>query len=124
MKEESPGFSRGECQYIANQSTPTRTLQMACDALKSQDYQTAYNLYTTDLQRQIGPEAQYAVSVQQSNSSKGGIANCVVSGVTEQGSSASGTVVIRFGNGSTVTDTVQLIDENGTWKISGDNPGS
>lgn len=109
----------GTAYYFANQSTPTKTLQATCDALKSQNYQAAYNLFTTDWQRQIGPEGQYATGVQRNYSSQGGIVSCVVSGVTEQGSSASGTVVIRFGNGNTEIDFVQLVDENWTWKISG-----
>jgi len=114
----------GVAYYLANQSTPTRTLQTACDALKNQDYQTVYNLFTADEQRQLGPESQYAAVTQQSNSSKGGVVSCTVNGVTEQGSSASGTVILRFGDGSTETDTIQLADVNGTWKISSAATGS
>jgi hypothetical protein len=114
----------GLAYYLVIQSTPTKTLQTACDALKSGDYQTIYNLFTTNEQRQVGPESQYAAATQQSNSSKGGVVSCTVSGVTEQDSSASGMVTVRFGDGSTETDTIQLADENGTWKISGATTGS
>ncbi len=109
----------GFVYYFVNQSTPTKTLQAACDDEKSQDYQGLYNLFTLDFQRQIASEGQFAANEKSGNDSRGGIVSCTINAVNENGSSASGTIVWTYGNGSTSTVTYQLADENGTWKISG-----
>lgn len=109
----------GVAYYLANQSTPTKTLQAACDDEKSGDYQSLYNLYTTDFQQQVGPEGPYAANFQQFVSSHGGVVSCTVSAVSQNGSSATGTDITTFGDGTRGVVTILLTDENGTWKISG-----
>jgi zinc-ribbon domain len=101
-----------------NQSTPSKTLQAGCDATKSGDYQAQYNLFSSGFQSHLGTEGQYASAQQQAVTSKGGIVNCSFSNVNESGSSASAVAVKTFGDGSTITFDVQLVDENGVWKMS------
>lgn len=100
------------------QSTPSKTLQAACDATKSRDYQAQYNLFSSSFQSQIGTEGQYASRSQQANAGKGSIVNCSVSNLVVNGSSASVVAINTYGDGSMITYDIQLVDENGVWKIS------
>lgn len=102
----------------STQSTPSKTLQAACDTSRSGDYQAQYNLFTSSFQSQIGTEGQYASRWQQINASKSGLVNCSISNLVVSGSSASVVAVSTYGDGSTVTYTIQLVDENSVWKIS------
>lgn len=102
----------------STQSTPSKTLQSACDTTRSGDYQAQYDLFTSSFQSQIGSETKYASQWQQINASKGGFVNCSVSNLVVSGSSASAVDVNTYGDRSTVTYTIQLVDENGVWKIS------
>jgi predicted PurR-regulated permease PerM len=101
----------------ANASNPTKTLQAYCNALKSNDYQTAYDQFSKSLQDQF-TEAQYAQSAQSTDSQVGGINNCTVSNVNESGSSASGTITFFAGNGNSGDAHITLTNENNSWKIT------
>ena len=99
-------------------STPTKTLDAFCNALKARDYQTAYNQFSSRVQAQ-GPEASFANAASQSQ-----IASCTHGIPTESGNTATGSITFfSSANNQSATGTVTLIKENGTWKI--DNfPGS
>lgn len=98
-------------------STPQQTLTLFCDALKSRDYATQYNLFSSSVQSRAS-EAQYAAQVEQSDSQAGGVTSCIVSNVNQSGSSATGTLSLTFGNGVTGDEFYTLILENGVWKIN------
>lgn len=104
-----------------NRSTPTKTLQTFCSALKSSppDYQTAYNQYSTRRKAQES-EQTFASGLQQSFSSPilGGLKDCTVSNVQQNGSNATGNVTFTFNNVSrTLVFNFSLIDESDGWKI-------
>ena len=93
-------------------STPDRTLATYCDALKNGDYPTAYNQLSTRAMNSLS-EAQFAQEWQ----ALGGVKAWTERNVQEQGSPATATVTFTLGNGQTVLATIQLINENGVWKI-------
>jgi FHA domain-containing protein len=104
-----------------NRSTPTRTLQTFCSALKSSppDYQTAYNQYSTR-QRARESEQTFASGLQQlfSNPILGGLKDCTVSNVQQNGSNATGNVTLTFNNvNRTLVFNFSLLDESDGWKI-------
>lgn len=105
----------------ANRSTPTKTLNAFCNALKSGDYQTAYNQLSSGLQSKFGSEGQFAAGYA-SNVGLGKITNCSVSNVDD--SAGTGTISNTFASGSTVVDDYTLVNENGAWKINSQQPRS
>jgi hypothetical protein len=104
-----------------NRSTPTRTLQAFCNALKASppDYQTAYNQFSAR-QRAQESEQAFASNLGQalSNPILGGLKDCTVSNVQETGLTATGTVTLSFHNVSqTLVFSFKLINESDGWKI-------
>jgi limonene-1,2-epoxide hydrolase len=97
-------------------STPTRTLTIFCNALKSGDYQTLYNQLSSRSQSQVS-EQVFAKAAQIALANDGGLKGCTVSNVREKGSNASGMVALAFGNNKSETDTVPLVYEKGVWKL-------
>jgi limonene-1,2-epoxide hydrolase len=100
---------------FVNRSTPTKTLNAFCSALKSGDYQTAYNQLSSDLQSKSGSEAQFAVEYA-SNLGLGKITNCTVTNVND--AAGSGTISAAFADGGTLVDDYILVNESGSWKIN------
>jgi hypothetical protein len=103
----------------ANVSTPTKTLNAFCNALKSGDYQTAYNQLSSGLQNRYGSEAQFALEFS-TNGSLGKVTDCTVSNVND--SAGSGTISYTFASRQTLVDDYVLIKENNTWKINAQQP--
>ena len=104
-----------------NRSTPTKTLQTFCNALKASppDYQTAYNQFSVH-QRAQESEQTFASNLQKalSNPILGGLKDCTVSNVQEAGSTATGTVTLSFNNVSqTLVFSFNLVNESDGWKI-------
>lgn len=97
-------------------STPTKTLTIFCNALKSGDYQTLYNQLSSRSQSQVS-EQVFAKAAQIALAADGGLKGCTVSNVGEKGSTASGMVALTFGNNKSETDTVPMVYENGVWKL-------
>lgn len=97
-------------------STPTKTLTIFCNALKSGDYQTLYNQLSSKSQSQVS-EQLFAKAAQVTLEADGGLKGCTVSNVREKGSAAAGMVALTFGNNKTETDTVPLVYEKGVWKL-------
>jgi hypothetical protein len=104
-----------------NRSTPQKTLQTFCDALKASpaDYATAYNQYSTNQKNRVS-EQKFATDLQQafSNPVLGGLKDCTVSNVQQNSSTATGTVTFTFNR---VTQSLvfnfNLIQESDGWKI-------
>jgi hypothetical protein len=104
-----------------NRSTPTRTLQAFCNALKASppDYQTAYNQFSARHNGQQSEQA-FANGLQQSfnNPILGGLKGCTVSNMQETGSTATGEVTFSFNRVSqTPVFSFKLINESDGWKI-------
>ena len=92
-------------------STPTLTLTDYCNALSQQDYKTAYNQFSADLQSQIGGESQFASSAAAEN-----IKGCTVKNADDAAGTGTLTYIRTDGNSTSATAT--LANEKGTWKIN------
>ena len=102
--------------------SPTGTLNAYCSALKSGDYQTAYNQFSSGVQSQIA-EAQFAAAyVDASSLGLGKITNCTVSNVND--AAGSGTISITFASGNTVVYDDTFVNQSGPWKINSQQPRS
>jgi hypothetical protein len=97
-------------------STPEKTLTDFCSAVKSGDYQTAYNQLSTHSRSQ-GTEAQFASTLQQTISKQGSLKNCTVRGVKSTQTIATGTLTYIFANGKSISYLDSLVTENTVWKI-------
>lgn len=104
----TPGF--------ADLLTPQDTLTIFCDALKTRDYVTQYDQLSRTLQSQAS-EAEYASQVEHTDNQVGGVTDCALSNVSQGNSSATATLILTRGNGTTVDELYTLIKENGLWKI-------
>ncbi len=96
----------------AARSTPEKTLTAYCDALKSGDYQTAYNQYSLGIQRQVN-EAQFASAF-----SAVKITGCTVSNTSDDGTVGLGTMSYTTNTSVSGIDDFRLIQESGVWKIN------
>lgn len=105
-------------------STPEKTLTAYCDALKKNDFQTAYGLLSSNVQSKE-TEAQYTTIMQKTLMLTGTIQTCTVSNVQESGSNATGTITLIFANlpNRPIPSNLGLIKEGSSWKIdSGQKP--
>ncbi len=102
----------------ANVSTPTKTLNAFCNALKSGDYQTAYNQLSSGLQSRVN-ESQFAAAAS-TNGTLGKVTDCTVSNVND--SAGTGTISYTVASGQSVVADYILIKENGIWKINSQQP--
>ncbi len=115
----------GAFLYV-NRSTPTKTLQAYCDALSTNNAQEAYNQLSSSTQAQVSLN-RFTTSFNQgerllNSPLVGGIKSCTVGNVQENGSSATGTIVIAVNNiNRTISVPEKLTNENGTWKINNGN---
>src|SRR2546421_340725 len=103
----------GVIGYV-NRSTPTKTLNAFCTALKGADYQTAYNQLSSGLQSKVGSEGVFAAGYA-SNGGLGKITNCTVTTVND--GAGTGTINYSLANGVSLVADYTLVNENGTWKI-------
>jgi FHA domain len=93
-------------------STPPKTLDTFCNALKSRDYQTAYNQLSSFRKTKIS-EPDFANLFTPANS-------CTYSTPSENGSTATTTLTFFTGSGS-VDGPTNMVQENGVWKIDAIN---
>jgi limonene-1,2-epoxide hydrolase len=106
-----------------NRSTTTKTLDAFCTALKSGDFQTAYNQLSTGLQAKYGSEAVFAQAYE-TNGGLGKITNCTVSNVNDGANTGTISYVLSQGSASSLLVDYTLIDENSALKINAQNPRS
>jgi len=102
----------------AVRSTPEKTLTAYCNALKSGDYQTAYNQFSTGIQRQES-EAQFASAFTSTNLK---VTGCTVSNTSDDGTVGLGTMSYTTNTNFTGINDYRFIQESGTWKISSQTP--
>ncbi len=101
--------------YTQLRSTPQKTLAAYCDGWKTSNAQEIYNQFDA-AQRAKGTVADVQ-RVLDSVKQAGGVTDCTVSNVQQNGSTATGVVTLSAGNGKSASETDTLIQENGTWKI-------
>lgn len=92
-------------------STPFWTFANFCSALDNGDYQTAYNLFSSSLQSQVGSESQFASSI---GSNK--VTNC--NGTNISDTAGTGTLTLTYTKGDMESRDLTLTQESGTWKIN------
>lgn len=104
--------------YLQVRSTPQKTLQAYCTALTNDDAQGIYNIYSSEAQAQVSLDT-LKTDLRIIDLLTGGIKNCVVqdNSIQENGSLATGKITLTLGRGGSGDATIQLIDENGQWKI-------
>ncbi len=103
-------------------NSPQATLDGFYSALHIQDYQTAYNQLSSSYQKRISQSSFRAAF-----ELMGTIDSYQIGSIQTQNNLASGTVQVTLDTpgGGTVHETksVQLIQENGVWKINNISPG-
>lgn len=92
----------------ANASTPTKTLNAFCTAVKEHDANTAYQQFSNAAQTQI-TQAQFAQNIVVFN-------DCTVGRVDD--AVGTGTLTYSLTGGLKLTEDDRLVKENGTWKIN------
>jgi uncharacterized membrane protein YvbJ len=95
-----------------NRSTPEKTVTTYYSALVHNDFQTAYDQFSTSAKGTL-TESQFAHIWQ----GLGGVRAWSLISTEEQASTANSSVTITLGNGQTRPASIILVDENGTWKI-------
>lgn len=91
-------------------SSPTQTLTAYCSALKSANYQAAYNQFVTGGPAGIS-ESQYAAVFK----AYGNVTDCSPANVND--SAGTGLVHMTFSNLGNVVYDSTLVNNNGTWQI-------
>jgi pSer/pThr/pTyr-binding forkhead associated (FHA) protein/limonene-1,2-epoxide hydrolase len=95
-------------------STPEKTLDIFCNAMRGQDYQTAFNQLSPSLQSSE-TELEFAHTSQ----AGGKVSACTHSPATTTSNLATANVTLVTGPGQTSNTTVTLMTDSGnTWKIT------
>jgi hypothetical protein len=92
----------------ANASTPTKTLQVFCTAVKGHDTPTAYAQLSNAAKSQIS-ETQLAQNITAFN-------DCTVSNVNDAANT--GTLTYTLAGNLKINQGVTLVNEGGTWKMN------
>jgi hypothetical protein len=104
--------------YLQVRSTPQKTLQAYCTALKNDDAQALYNTYSSAAQARVSLDT-LKTELRLVTVLVGGVKDCVVQNdsIQENGSTATGMVTLTLGRGGSGNTTMNLIYENGQWKV-------
>lgn len=102
--------------FMASSNAASQTLTTYCNALKSQDYQTAYAQLASGMKNQL-KESDFAYSWQQKKVSSCTVDTSAANAASCSNTSCSGSITFFFSDGSSGSDQYQLIQENGQWKI-------
>ena len=95
-------------------STPEKTLDVFCNAIRGQDYQAAFNQLSSSLQNNE-TELEFA----QTSKAGGKVSACSHSSVTTTSNVATANMTFVIGSGQPSSTAVTLIADSGnTWKIS------
>ncbi len=108
--------------YLQTRSTPEKTLQEYCSAVKSDDGQALYDTYSSSAQAQVDePHLQQGLRLIDFLS--GGIQDCTVdkSSIQESDPQATARITFVLYNGRISSPTLHLVNENGQWKVE-NNP--
>lgn len=104
--------------YFLVRSTPERTLQTYCSAVKSQDGHTLYTLYSKGAQT-LTDEAHLQQGLRLIEFISGGIEDCSIdnNSIHENDPQATARVTFTLYNGRITGALIHLINENGQWRI-------
>ncbi|HXR65545.1 MAG TPA: hypothetical protein VN729_06470 [Ktedonobacteraceae bacterium] len=104
--------------YLQIRSTPGKTLQAYCSAIKSNDGQALYNTYSSAAQAQTG-SAHLQQGLRLIEFLSGGIEDCTVDNgsIHENDPQATASITFTLTSGRMSSARLHLIDENGQWKI-------
>lgn len=108
----------GAYYFLQIRSTPEKTLQTYCSAIKNEDGQALYDTYSSEARSQTdGARLQQGLRLIEFLS--GGIEDCSVDGnsVREDGTLAEGRVTFTLDSGHASSATIHLIEENGQWRV-------
>ncbi|HLI68699.1 MAG TPA: hypothetical protein VKV19_02975 [Ktedonobacteraceae bacterium] len=108
----------GAYYFLALRPTPQKTLQSFCDAVTKGNGLNLYNLYSSSLRAQAS-EQTVQRELELIIDATGGFKSCTVDGnsIQQSGSVATGTVILVSNRGHTFNDAVDLVQENGQWKV-------
>lgn len=112
----------------ANRSTPQKTLDAMCAAFQNGDGHSFYGLLSDHVKTKSNIQESDVTKLFAEIQTVGGIKSCTYNNVQENGSTATATYTIQWNNAelnsqSGGSDTIYLLDENGTWKLDS-NPNS
>jgi hypothetical protein len=99
-------------------SSPARSLLAFCSALQSHDDATAYELLSAAFQARFGDERHFMNVVDPVLKNNGGIKSCTVVSVQVKNGWVIGTSRILYQNGTSETDSDELLEERGIWRIA------
>jgi len=88
----------------------TQTLQTYCSAFKNANWQQAYDQWSNTTQMS---EKDFEYTQQ----SKSKVIECETGTISTASSTAQATLTFFYANGSSAADQINLIQENGVWKI-------
>lgn len=103
-------------------SGPEATVKRFYSAIEDGEVDKAADLLSSRIVSLLGEDklrkalSEQALEIQK----KGGIKSVNIDEMNEVGEIAEGKVTITFGDGSTKTDTVKLLKEDGKWKLDAD----
>jgi hypothetical protein len=103
------------CLSWASLYGPARVLHAYCEALKNQDYQSAYAYFDEATQKMLST-ADYSSSAS-SNGGAGQVIDCAVSNIHVQGTQATGSILYTYANRSTFSGEYILQQQNKEWRI-------
>lgn len=98
--------------YFFTRATPEKTVDAFCNALRGQDYTSAYAMLSSSL-RKSSTEAEFAARQQ----AVGHVTICTRDGANVTGNIATDNITVVSG-GQSFAGIISLISENGDWKIS------
>ncbi|HEX7734681.1 MAG TPA: hypothetical protein VF458_07455 [Ktedonobacteraceae bacterium] len=88
----------------------TQTMQTYCDALKNENYHLAYQQWSSSTQMS---ESDFTYT----QKSKSRTTGCSVSNISVTDATAQASLNFVYTNGNSVVDQINLVQENGIWKI-------
>ena len=106
------GLAGGAAAVYFTRATPEKTIDAYCNALRGQDYTTAYALLSSSLRR-AGPERDFAARQQ----AVGHTTICTHDSANVTGNNATDNLTMVSG-GQSYAGIISLISENGNWRIS------
>jgi uncharacterized protein YegP (UPF0339 family) len=114
-------FVTGAAFFAKTVAAPVTTVNQYYNAVKSQDYNTAYSFISTNLTASNGQtltQELYTTAAQALDGVKGKVSNFSVGNVSVTNNTASVTVSVTRGSTPAYDVHLQLQQVNGSWKIT------
>jgi nucleoside phosphorylase len=115
-ENNAPSTSFAMAQYP---STPIQTIEAICNAFKNRDFQTVYNLSSSQSDLRQRSEQDYAAVQMQIIAQRGDLVSCIITDVVkdERGSMISALVTSTWSKSDNYMQTWIVVKENGKWKM-------